>query len=620
MSKNLREFLKYFGDGFGGSIVYILVGCIFIGILETIGVLLIFPLMALVIDPIQAVQGGVLGRVYQILGQPDFRVYLLLVSCAVGSVYIAKALFQIWFTRWEHTLLARWKISICYRLFCKLLEADYSYHVERSSSTITSIISERVSTVLNNFMYQYINLASQIIVGLFLCTFMVFSHPIMTLVIAVCFFILFHIQRVAIKDKIVKVGGEVDSFRADNYFAVQQGLGAYKETKINLKERFFQGLFLNANKKLMKAEGKLLFYQGLPISTNELIVMLMVIVAFNMIVAAGNSAATVTQDLAVVVMTLFRLIPVVNRSITSVTFINGAVLPLQTLIAEADAIGYRDPVKSDLSEPSPLQLNTSLSMRHLCFAYKQSAEPALRDINFEVRKGEFVGIIGPSGAGKTTLIAILLGFLKPDSGELLIDDIQVDEDRIRAFRHSVGYVDQQPFIFDASVMQNVAFGVATEDIDRDRVEYALRQAELWNLVSSLEKGIESSVGENGKRFSGGQRQRLAIARALYKQPSLLILDEATSALDVDTEQRLSQTIQKLKGSLTIVAIAHRLSTLRDCDRLIMMEGGRIVDDGSFDQLFENNATFRRLVTISQAKHPSLETDANGLEQGGETPS
>ncbi|CCG43053.1 ABC transporter ATP-binding protein [Magnetospirillum molischianum] len=604
MIKNLSDFLDYFGKGYGRSIILIMIGCIFIAILETFGILLIFPLMALVINPVQAVEGGVLGRIYGIAGKPDTQFFLFMVSCAVGSVYIFKALFQVWFTKWEHSLISRWKVTICYRLFCKMLEADYSYHVDRSSSTIISIIYPLVSNVMNNFMYQFICLATQMIVGIFLCVFMVVTHPVMTLVIAICFSILFHVQRVAIRKRIIKVGEEVNAFTIENLFSIQQGLGAYKETKINLKERFFQNMFLKANKNLMRSEGKLLFYQGLPISTNEMIVMLMVIVAFNMIVVAGNSAASITQDLAVVVMTLFRLIPVVNRSITSVNFINSSTIPLKTLIAEADAIGYRDPIKSDLTEPQALPLTSSLRMKHLSYSYAQSGEPALRDIDFEVKKGEFVGVIGPSGAGKTTLIAILLGFIKPDSGEMTIDGVRVDEARIRAFRHTVGYVDQQPFIFDASIMQNVAFGVAVEDIDRDRVEDALRQAELWDVVSSLEKGIESSVGENGKRFSGGQRQRLAIARALYKQPSILILDEATSALDIDTEQRFSQTIQKLKGSLTIIAIAHRLSTLRDCDRLIMMEAGRIVDDGAFDQLLERNATFRRLVSVSQAQQNS----------------
>lgn len=609
--------MSYFGTGFGRFMILILLGSVLVALFETAGILLIFPLMELVLNPAGAVQGGILGRVYSFLGAPSFQLYLFLVSMFVGIVYFTKSLFQIWFAKMEHRVLAKWKITICYRFFCKFLDADYSYHIQKSSSSTISIIAYSVSVVVNHFIHQSILLCSQIIVGIFICSFLIIRHPLMMTLVAICFLLLFQAQKVAIKNKIRVIGDQINKYNAENYSVLQQGLAAYKETKINLKEKFFQDMFLATNRKLMETEGRMLFFQSLPTSTTELIVMLMTIIAFNMIVLAGDTAQSMTQDLAVVVMSLFRLIPVVNRSLTSVAYINSAVEPLKALLKEADEIDYRGLKRAEAENATvePLKLTSSLNLHKLTFSYPNAAEPSLRDIDLTIRKGEFVGVIGPSGAGKTTLIAILLGFVRPDSGDYRIDGQQVDSERIRALRHTIGYVDQQPFIFEASIMQNVAFGVELAEIDRNRVEQALRQAELWDFVCSLEKGMETSAGENGKRLSGGQRQRLSIARALYKQPTILILDEATSALDVETEHRISTTIQNLKGSLTIIAIAHRLSTLRTCDRLIMMEDGAIVDSGPYEELLDRNTGFRRLVAISQTRRDNGE-DEGASATGG----
>jgi len=618
MLSNLKIFLRYFGFGFNKYIVSFLLGGIVIAIFETCGILLIFPLMEMVSSPTTAVKSGVMRIIFQSLtdlGYPSYALCLGVFSICVGGIYVFKALFQMLFVGWEYKTLSRWKISISHRFFKKFLNADYGYHVHKNSSEITSIISSSISYVVDNGMHQYVSLFTQLIVGVFLCTFLLISHPLMTLVIAICFYGLFQGQKRFIKQRISQASQHIDIHRRENYFALQQGLAAYKETKINLKEKFFSDLFLRANRNLTDSEGRLLFLQSLPVSLTELIVMLMTIIAFNMIVAAGSSAESITQNLAALVMTLFRLIPVVNRSLNSVSFINSAVEPLRRLIKEADAIGFSmasDEDDRNLGDVSPLNITSELTLSDLTYTYPKALEPAISDVNLSVRKGEFVGIIGSSGAGKTTLVAILLGFIQADEGQYSIDGKPVDQNLICSLRKSIGYVDQQPFIFDTSVMQNVAFGMEIDEIDRDRVEAALRQAELWEYVSAQDMGMEASVGENGKRLSGGQRQRLAIARALYKQPSLLILDEATSALDVETEHRISATIQNLKGSLTIIAIAHRLSTLRSCDRLIMMEKGRIVDAGSHEELQNRNATFRRLLAISEAREPGATSEAEHL--------
>lgn len=601
MFRHFKMFMSYFGAGYWPYIYTILVGDVVIAVFETVGILLIFPLMGLVLSPESAIHGGITGLGYRLLNDPPIHLYIIVFSACVALFYLGKALFHIWFTWWEHQLLARWKNAICHRFFRKFLEADYTYHSQRNSSSIISIISGVVPNVVNNYMYQCIALVSQVVIALFLFLFIAFRHPLLTAVIAAVFLLLFRIQTVVIKDQIARAGRDRDIYSRDNLFAIQQGLGAYKDTKINLKEQFFTNIFAAANKKLMGAEGRVLFFQNLPIATTELIVMVITIIAFNMLVFTGQSAVSITQDLGILVMMVFRFIPVVNRSLTAYSVIKAAIMPLHSLIAEAKNIDYRSPLVSELSADgdwAPLILTDGLTLHGVTFSYPNTDKSALHGVNLTIHRGEFVGVIGPSGSGKSTLIAVLLGFLKADKGAYTIDGKLLDERSIRALRGAIGYVDQQPFIFDASIMENVAFGIEKADIDRSRVELALRQAELWDTVEALEHGMDSPVGEDGKRLSGGQRQRLAIARALYKQPSILVFDEATSALDLNTEHRLSETILGLKRSMTIVAIAHRLSTLRACDRLVMMEDGRIVDSGPYQELYDRNPTFRHLIEIS----------------------
>jgi ATP-binding cassette, subfamily B, bacterial PglK len=243
-------------------------------------------------------------------------------------------------------------------------------------------------------------------------------------------------------------------------------------------------------------------------------------------------------------------------------------------------------------------LKDRLELRKIGFAFPGNPQPVLSDVSFTIQRGEFVGLIGPSGAGKSTLADILLNVLVPVEGGIFIDG-QPSHAGDRDLCLSVGYVPQRIAIFDDSLRRNVAFGVPAPDIDDARVERALAQAQLLDFARSLPHGLDTALGENGQRLSGGQRQRIGIARALYHEPDLLVLDEATASLDLQTEQDLNAAIEALRGQLALIVIAHRLSTVKICDRLILLEGGRIADQGSFTDLHGRNESFRALVKLGR---------------------
>jgi ABC-type multidrug transport system fused ATPase/permease subunit len=296
----------------------------------------------------------------------------------------------------------------------------------------------------------------------------------------------------------------------------------------------------------------------------------------------GKDVNEIVPVVGLFAISAFRVLPSVNK------IVNG----LQTLRVSRSTI---ETIHQDLrlktpnektNEDSEFQLS-SLSAQNLCFRYEKTEEDVLRDVNISVRKGEAVGFVGQSGSGKSTLIDILLGLLEAKSGSVLINGCGISEVK-QQWQHIVGYIPQTIFLMDDSLRRNIAIGIADNGIDEVAIVEALKSAQLEDFVASLPEGLDTVVGERGVRLSGGQRQRIGIARALYHRPSVLVLDEATSSLDTETEHGVMQAVQALQGDKTVIIVAHRLSTVEYCDRLYRLDAGRIVDEGTFDEVMNRS--------------------------------
>jgi ABC-type bacteriocin/lantibiotic exporter with double-glycine peptidase domain len=278
----------------------------------------------------------------------------------------------------------------------------------------------------------------------------------------------------------------------------------------------------------------------------------------------------------------YRLLPSLNKMLISLNNIKGFQYVFDILNKFKDSSN----VVSDSLE-STLKFEEKISLEKVSFQYPHGDKQILSEFSLKIKKGETIGIVGTSGSGKTTLINVILGFLKPTQGKIILDDVAVQEENLTAFRNLIGYVKQNVFILDGNILQNIALGVPDAEIDMQKMETAVKMAKLESIVNVLPKGLKTQIGEQGSKLSGGQKQRIAIARALYHNAEILVFDEATSALDNETEKEITEAIETLIGSKTMIIVAHRYSTLKNCNRIIEMKDGKIVNTMTYEQLIQS---------------------------------
>ena len=315
----------------------------------------------------------------------------------------------------------------------------------------------------------------------------------------------------------------------------------------------------------------------------------------------GGSISEIVPVLGVIAFSTMRLLSALQQIYHGLTSMRGASAILDQIVA--DFTSAPTPVAVPNEPRPPLRLDHSLALSNVSFAYVTASGAAIRDLDLVIPAGTTVGIVGGTGAGKTTLVDLILGLLVPTAGEILVDGTTLVRENLRDWQSTLGYVPQSIFLTDDTIAANIAFGIPREEIDMAAVERAARTAALHDFVTTdLAAGYQTIVGERGVRLSGGQRQRIGIARALYRDPSLLIMDEATSALDNITERVVMEAVQRVRSEKTIILIAHRLSTVKTCDVIFLMEHGKLVAQGTYDALLAGNDAFRRMVA-GEARQP-----------------
>lgn len=555
---------------------FIVLAMIVGAMLEAVGIGAILPLISLMGQPDFLVRHPEIGHIAEVLGIVSHTQFIMVCAGGLIVLYLIKNAYMAWETKLQIDFSMRNQIKFSTELMNNYLCKGYLFHLDHNSATLLRNVNAGGAVIYSAMLISTFTLLTELITAFAIWLMLVVMDAFTAVVVAGIMGAMMYGIIKAFRRNISKQAKIQNDFAAGYIKCVNQGLGAIKETKVMRKEKYFLEEFSRTYQQYGEANRKYLFINQLPRMIIETMVVSGLLVMIVAKLAMGSTPEEIVPLLGVLALAAFRLMPSANRIVNLFNTIKFQQPLFYELYPELMDIKERQESRKEsyyLSVQPKLKFEKSIQVNKLRFAYPEGREDVLRDVSFSIGKGDFAGIIGPSGAGKTTFVDILLGLLKPSDGNIKVDGQDIFEN-IRSWQANLAYVPQSIYLIDGSVKENIALGVAPENIDNALIERSLHMAELYDFVSDLPEGIETRVGERGVKLSGGQRQRIGIARALYQQPEVLILDEATSALDNDTEKSITDTILKLKGQITIIAIAHRLSTLAECDYKIEFAEGK----------------------------------------------
>jgi ABC-type multidrug transport system fused ATPase/permease subunit len=561
---------------------------------ETAGVASVFPFIALLSDPELIHTNSYLAYAYRVLGFNDRTSFLLF----LGGIVMALVLCRIGIaalTSYAGIRYARSRaFTLSTRLLTSYLQRPYAWFLNRHSVDLSKTMLAEVDEVVKGSLMRAFDLIAQLIVASCLISLVLLVQPRATLIALVAVVIAYGLIYRILWPYFKSFGKERFYANRERFQLAHEALGAIKDVKIRGLEYPYLKRFRNVSYRHARLKAMNAVLGAVPRYLLECLTSVGVMALLLMLVLeAGGDLSKALPMVALYAYAILRLLPRMQS-------IYGNLASMRFNSEALDSI-HADLVGEQLTEPLTLKyhkrlpLQESIELRSVCFVYPNTDRSSLRDISLKIRAKNTVGFVGKTGAGKTTLIDVIVGLLEPKRGEVKIDGRALTQQKIREWQQNIGYVPQHIFIADDSVGANIAFGVPSRKIDKDAVQRVCQMAELHTFITDeLPSGYDTTLGERGVRLSGGQRQRLGIARALYHDPDVLVLDEATSALDNLTETAVMDAIRNLSHRKTILIIAHRLSTIRACDQLFMLEQGALVATGSYDELLQSHAAFREL--------------------------
>jgi len=480
-------------------------------------------------------------------------------------------------------------------VYRRTLHQPYQVHISRNSSEVISGMTAKIHSVIFQLMMPFMILVSSTVLLISITVAMFAVKPIVSLVVtgmfgAVYFLISWFSRSILFRNSQIISHHETQVLKA-----LQEGLGGIRDVLLDGTQKTYWNIYSEADHAMRRAQASNSILGSSPRYVMEAVGIVMIaFLAYALSLQAGGVASALPL-LAALALSAQRILPALQQGYMSWTTISGCETSLAAVLELLD-----QPISDELLGPVPeaMPIQYSIRFESVCFRYSREGQQVLQNLNLTIPKGARVGFVGSTGSGKSTTIDLLMGLLRPDSGRLLVDEQPVIGNRVQAWQRSIAHVPQSIFLADATLAENIAFGLPYKDIDMERVKRAARQAHIADFIENSPNGYDAFVGERGIRLSGGQRQRIGIARALYKQASVLVFDEATSALDNATEQSVMDAIEGLHREFTILLIAHRLSTVKRCDIIVELVLGHVVAQGTYEELVRSSKSFREMARLA----------------------
>lgn len=546
---------------------------------EMLGLGILIPVFSVMLNPQKLLDYHLFQKfAIKILLLPKREIVLLFMTILI-IVYIIKSIFLFFLTWKQNRFTTDLSADLSKRMFHGYLTQPYSFHLVNNSSFLLRNIQNEVSqflTVSQNVIVISIEASAALGVALMLF----FIEPLGAFIVMIFLIFSVFIFYKLTKNKLIIWGKNRQLFDGKTNQHIIQGLNGIKDVIILGRQNIFLDNFNKYNEAKADISTKQYTLQMMPRFYLELLAVVGLCFLILIMTIQGKSNEIIFPIIGVFVAAAFRIIPSFNRIMSAFQVIKYNKVVLDLLYNEFSKFNNLNLKKADFK----IQFEKEINIKNIYFSYPNTEKPSLLDVSIKIKKGNSIGLIGKSGSGKSTVADILLGLLIPEKGEILIDNKININQCVESWRSKIGYVGQNIYLTDDSIINNVAFGIPKEEIDIKQVNKALKLAQILDFINELPVGLDTIVGERGVRISGGQKQRIGIARALYNNPEILILDEATSALDNETEKDFMNSVYQMKGTITLVIIAHRLTTIEKCDFIYELNNGKVINSGKPTEL------------------------------------
>jgi ATP-binding cassette, subfamily B, bacterial PglK len=563
--------------------------------LDMLGVASILPFVSLLMNHDLVETNKFLIYLYEVFnnfGGTGIKQFLFILGIGVFIILIFSLIFRSFVVYFQtHFSLMR-EYSISKRLVEGYLRQPYIWFLDRNSVSFRVNILSEVSTVINDLILPFMNLISQSALTCALLILIIFIDPKLAIIGALFLVISYGVIFLIIKNTVYRMGSERTKANQDRYSILAETFGSIKVLKLGNLEQTYINRFAKSAKIFASniSKGKVIAHTPRYLIEGVAFGGLMILILTQMLL--DNQIQNIIPVIALYAFAGYRMIPALHNIYHSVTHINFSSKALDMIHQDMMNFKY---FEKTLNTTSVLPLTKSIELSNVNFSYNNNKQIVLKNINLTIPAFSKVGIVGLTGSGKTTMVNIIMGLLDPNEGSLSIDGNIINASNKKSWQKCIGYMPQQIYLSDDSIINNIAFGVEVKDINYQAIEQAAKIANLHDfIINELPNGYNTTVGERGVRFSGGQQQQIGIARALYHKPQILVLDEATSALDNYNEQIIMEALKNIANKITIIIIAHRLSTVKNCDVVFVLDKGELKATGTYEQLNQSSREFKKI--------------------------
>lgn len=606
MLKTLRKILELLLIGEEKKFYWLVTAIIFMSIFEMLGVASVLPFLNVISNPEAIQTNSQLKWAYDRFGFTNKNSFLIVLGMGSFVVLVVSNVLRagVALALLRFTWLKRYIISK--QLLSQYLYGPYAFFLNRNTSELTAYLVAEVSHVVSGVLIPSMQVFARCLLAALILVLLFAMEPVVALVVIGIIGGGYTAIYIFARKKLSRTGGELLKNSKKMYKALHEAFGGIKDIKLLGREHIFIEQFGEPTKKCTDYYCSQFLISQFPRYAFEVMTFGGVLFATLYIAVIKNDYQQVIPVIGLYIFSAYRLMPALQQIFQEITLIRFTLPTLETIYE--DYVNCTQGQSEQTLRPGrAMPFTQNVELRNVTFKYPKAERSVIENFDLTVHANTTIGFVGGTGAGKTTLVDIFLGLLSPQQGEIIVDDIKLNADNLRAWQANIGYVPQHIYLCDDTVTRNIAFGVPDNEIDLEAVQRAARLANIHDFITKeLRNGYETEVGDRGVRLSGGQRQRIGIARAMYHDPSFLVFDEATSALDGITEDTILDAIRNLTHKKTIIIIAHRLSTVQECDIIYLLDQGRIVTQGTYQELLANNQQFRKMAKVYEKDSDRLQ--------------